>query len=55
MTDYLIGTDYEVPNWWVKIPLLVKAETAVRLGIKSGFGNMGFSTSDTIWGAWFFS
>lgn len=55
VTDYLTGTDQEVPNWWVKIPLLVKAETAVGLGIKSGFGNMGFSTSDTILGAWFFS
>lgn len=55
VTDYLIGADQEVPNWLIKIPLLVKAETTVRLGIKSGFSNMGFNTSDTIWGVWCFS
>ena len=55
MTNYLIGADWKIPNWLIKIPLLVKADTAVRLGIKSGFSNMGFNTSDAMWGVWCFS
>lgn len=31
------------PDWLIKITLPVKVKTAVRLGIKSRFGHMGFS------------
>ena len=49
------GQYQKIPDWLIKILFLVKTETAVRLGIKSGFSNMGFNTSDTIWGVWCFS
>ena len=48
MTGYLIGTDQKIPNWLIKITFLRKVETTIRLGIKSRFGVMGFSPSDTI-------
>lgn len=54
MTDYLIGADPKIPDGLTKIIFLVKMETAVRSDIKSRFGIMGFSTSDTILGLWVF-
>lgn len=38
MTDYLTGADQKTSDRLIKIILLVKAETAIRLGIKSRFG-----------------
>ena len=35
---------------WLKVTFLAEGETAVRLGIKSWFADMGLSTSDSIWG-----
>ena len=55
MTDYLIGADPKIPDGLTKIIFLVKMETAVRSDIKSRFGIMGFNTSDSILGLWFFS
>ena len=53
MTDYLTGADQKTSDRLIKIILLVKAETAIRLGIKSRFGILSFSTGDAIWGLWF--
>ena len=55
MTGYLTGADQTIPNWLIKITFLGKVETTVRLSIKSRFGIMGFSTSDSILGPRFFS
>lgn len=44
MTDYFILADHKVPYWLIKITFVVKVVTAVRLGIKSRFCIMGFST-----------
>ena len=44
VTDYFILADNKVPYWLIKITFVVKVVTAVRLGIKSRFGIMGFST-----------
>ena len=55
LADYLIGADRKIPDWLMKIAFLVKAGTAIRLGIKSSFGITGFSASDTVLGLWFFS
>lgn len=58
VADYLLDlldADQEIPNWFLKITLLVKIETAFRLGIKCRFGSMGLSTGDAILGLWFFS
>lgn len=45
----------KIPDWLIKITLPVKVKTAVRLGIKSRFGTMGFSTCDTALVLWFSS
>ena len=51
MTDYLIGTHQKIPGRLIKIAtFLAKAATAIRSGIKSRFGTMGFSIGDTIFG-----
>ena len=52
---HYVGADQKIPNWLIKITFLVKAETAVELGIKSRFGIISFSTSNAILGLWFFS
>lgn len=44
VTDYFILADHKVPYWLIKITFVVKVVTAVRLGIKSRFCIMGFST-----------
>lgn len=51
--DYLIGTDQKIPDWLIKIAFLGKLKTAVRSGIESRFGIVGFSASDAILGLWF--
>ena len=48
MTDYLTGADQKTSDRLIKIILLVKVETAIKIGIKSRFGILGFSTSDAI-------
>ena len=55
VTDDLIGADQRIPDWLTSILFLAKVETAVRLGIKSRLGIMGFGISAAIWGLWFFS
>ena len=45
----LIGVDQKISDWFIKITFLVKVETASRLGIKSRFGVMGFSTVTPFW------
>lgn len=35
---------------WLKIPFLGEAETAINLGIKSQFGDLGFGLSDSTLG-----
>ena len=55
VTDYLTGTDQKIPDWLIKVPFLGKVKAAIRSGIKSRLGFMGFSTSDAILGLWFFS
>lgn len=55
MTDYLTGTDQKIPDWLIKVAILGKVKAAIRSGIKSQLGSMGFSMSDTILGLWFFS
>lgn len=40
--DYLIDVDQKIPDWLIKVMCLREAETAIRLGIKSRFGIMGF-------------
>jgi len=54
MERTLIDADQKISDWLIKIAFLVKVKTASGLGIKSRFGVMGFSTSDTILGLWFF-
>ena len=52
------GPTDRLPHWYwpenldgaINVAFLEKAETAGRLGIKSRFGVMGFSRSDSIWG-----
>ena len=51
--DYVTSADPEIPDRPVKIPFLGGAKTAVGLGIKSWFADMGFSTRDSIWGLLF--
>lgn len=41
-TDYLIGFHQKIPDWFIKIICLGKAETEITSGIKSKFGIMGF-------------
>lgn len=55
MTDYLTGTDQKIPDWLIKVAILGKVKAAIRSGIKSQLGSMGFSMSDAILGLWFFS
>ena len=47
--------DQKIPDWLIKIAFLEKVKTAVKSVIKARFGTKGFSTSDVLWGLWFFS
>lgn len=38
----LLVLDKKIPDWLTKIMFLVEVETAIRAGIKSRFGIMGF-------------
>lgn len=49
----LVGLDRKIPDCLIKMTFLVKVETAIRSGIKSRCGVMGFSISDIMWGLWF--
>ena len=53
MVDNLTGADQKIPDLLVKFTFLGQVETAVKSGIKSMFGLIGFSTSDTILVPWF--
>ena len=53
VTDHLIRAGQKTPNWPIKMTYLKEAEIAVRSNIKSRFGIMGFSTSNTILGLCF--
>ena len=55
LENHFICADWKISDWLIKITFLVNVETTIRLGIKSRFGIMGLSTSDTIWSLWFFS
>ena len=52
-TDYLIGVDQKIPDWLMKRVFLGEVEAAIRSGIKSRFGILGFSTRDAIWACGF--
>ena len=47
-TDYLIGVDQKIPGWL----FLREVGIAIRSGIKSRFGILGFSAGDAILGMW---
>ena len=49
LKDYFIGDDQKILNCMIKITFM-KVKMAIRLGIKSMFGIMDFSTSNTILG-----
>ena len=53
VTDHLIRAGQKTPNWPIKMTYLKEAEIAVRSNIKSRFGIMGVSTSNTILGLCF--
>ena len=38
-TDYLTNADKKLPDWLVKTTFLGQVETAIKLGIKPGFGD----------------
>jgi len=50
---YAAGAAVKLKKKNLKITLLWKAKTALRLGVKSRFGIMGFTTSNTILSLWF--
>lgn len=51
--DDLIGADWNISNWFVKITFLRKVQTAVRLAVESRFSILGFNTSDDFLGLYF--
>lgn len=53
VTDRLIRAGQKTPSWPIRMAYLGEAEIAVRSNIKSRFGIVGFSTSDTILGLCF--
>lgn len=48
MAGNLTGADQKIPALLVQFTFLGQVETAVKSGVKSTFGLIGFSTSDTI-------
>lgn len=54
-TDYLIDIDQNIPSWLFEIMFLGEVKRAIRSVIKSWFGILGFSISDTMLGLWLFS
>ena len=55
MEDGLSDANQEAPDQLIKTVFPVKVETATMSGIKSRFGIMVFSTSNTILDLWVFS
>lgn len=53
VTDDLTGVERKIPDWPIKSLFLEELATAIRSDIKSRFGIMAFSISDTILGLWF--
>lgn len=53
LTDSLIGLTQKISHWLIKTMLLGESETEISSGIKSGFGILGFGTSDPTLGLWF--
>lgn len=51
--DDLIGADWNISNWFIKITFLRKVQTAVRLAVESRFSILGFNTSDDFLGLYF--
>lgn len=44
VTDYLLGTDQKIPDWFIKITLLGEVKTSVKSGIMSRSGIVDFRT-----------
>lgn len=53
MTDDFISAGQKIPDWLIKCTFRGDTEIAIRSGMKSRFGVMGFSTRDTILSLWF--
>lgn len=47
VVDYLASANQIIPDWWVKVRFLGEDGTAVGLGIKFWFPDVGLSTSDS--------
>lgn len=45
---FLTSADQEIPDWLGKVTFLGEAETAVRLGIKTSFGDVGLAQATLI-------
>lgn len=54
MTDALIDVDQKIPDWLIRITFLSKVQTAIRKGVTSSVGILGFGTRDAVLGLWFF-
>lgn len=54
VTEYIIGADQKIPEWFTRITFLGKVKTAMKSGIMSRFGT-GFNSSDISLALWFFS
>ena len=43
LTDYLTSSEQEIPPWLIKITFLGEAETAIKIGIKYWFSDVGLA------------
>lgn len=48
MTSLLLSSSFQTD--WFKVPFLGELETIIKLGIKPWFGDVGWSTCDSILG-----
>ena len=48
----LLVLNQKIPSWLIKIMFLGEVEAAIRSGLISRFGIMGFSTNDAILRGW---
>lgn len=53
VTEYIIGADQKIPEWFARITFLGKVKIAMKSGITSRFGT-GFNSSDISLPLWFF-
>ena len=53
VTEYIIGADQKIPEWFIRITFLGKVKTTIKSGIKSRFG-IGVNSSDISLALWFF-